>query len=88
MAAFDQARRTGTTYLIEHRIRSKNGDYRWFLVRGEPHRDPATGAVVRWFGASVDIHDRKVAEAQLLELNETLNTGSRRHSPSGGCSPM
>jgi PAS domain S-box-containing protein len=59
---FEAARRTGSTFLVEHRIRSKDGCYRWFLVRGEPHRDPRTGAVVRWFGASVDIHDRKSAE--------------------------
>ncbi len=72
MAAFEQARLTGTTYLVEHRIRSKSGDYRWFLVRGEPHRDPNTGEVVRWFGASTDIHDRKLAEAALAELNATL----------------
>ena len=79
VAAFDQARATGTTFLVEHRIRSKAGDYRWFLVRGEPYRDPQTGRITRWFGASVDIHDRQKAEAELRaseerlrELNETL----------------
>jgi PAS domain S-box-containing protein len=72
--AFEQARRTGTTFLLEHRIRSANGAYRWFLVRGEPYRDPQSGEIVRWFGASVDIHDRKLAEAALRELNETLAT--------------
>ena len=62
MEWFEEARRTGGTFLVEHRIRSKDGAYRWFLVRGEPRRDPRTGAVVRWFGASVDIHERKQAE--------------------------
>jgi PAS domain S-box-containing protein len=71
-AAFDASRHSGTTYTVEHRIRSASGAYRWFLVRGEPYRDPTTGEVVRWFGASVDIHDRKVAEAALRELNDTL----------------
>jgi PAS domain S-box-containing protein len=69
---FDEARRTGTTFQVEHRIRSKNGEYRWFLVRSVPYRDPGTGEIVRWFGASVDIHDRKLAEAALHDLNETL----------------
>ncbi len=64
MAAFDEARRAGGTFLVEHRIRSAAGDYRWFLVRAEPYRDPATGRIVRWFGASVDIHDRKQADAE------------------------
>lgn len=72
MAAFDEARRTGKTFLVEHRIRSSDGAYRWFLVRGEPYRDPESGEITRWFGASVDIHDRKVAEARLRDMNDTL----------------
>jgi PAS domain S-box-containing protein len=31
VAAFDEARRTGRTFLVEHRIRSAAGEYRWFL---------------------------------------------------------
>jgi PAS domain S-box-containing protein len=62
MERFEEAQRTGSTFLVEHRIRSKHGDYRWFLVRGEPQRDPRTGRILRWSGASVDIHDRKSAE--------------------------
>ena len=72
MERFDAARRTGSTFLVEHRIRGRDGGYRWFLVRGEPHRDPRTGAIVRWFGASVDIHDRKAAEEALREREERL----------------
>jgi PAS domain S-box-containing protein len=72
IAAFEEARRTGQRYRVEHRIRSASGEYRWFLVRGEPYREPVTGQIVRWYGASVDIHDRKMAEDQLRELNETL----------------
>ncbi|BAU88779.1 PAS/PAC sensor hybrid histidine kinase [Methylorubrum populi] len=72
MAAFDAARRSGGTFLVEHRIRAASGAYRWFLVRAEPYRDPASGEVVRWFGASVDIHDRKLAEEALRALNADL----------------
>lgn len=72
MVAFEEARRSGGTFLVEHRIRSASGTYRWFLVRAEPYCDPATGEVVRSFGASVDIHDRKQAEEALLGLNADL----------------
>jgi PAS domain S-box-containing protein len=68
VAAFDEARRIGGTFAVEHRIRSAAGDYRWFLVRAEPYRDPVSGEIVRWFGASVDIHDRKQAEAEVARL--------------------
>lgn len=74
MAAFEHAQRMNSTFLVEHRIRSAAGDYRWFLVRGEPYLDPASKAVTRWYGASIDIHDRKIAEAKLKELNATLQT--------------
>ncbi|MBW4604089.1 MAG: response regulator [Calothrix sp. FI2-JRJ7] len=68
MAAFNEARRSGGIFLVEHRIRSMKGTYRWFLVRGEPYRDPQTGEIVRWFGASVDIHNRKTAEQEREQL--------------------
>ncbi|HLL87719.1 MAG TPA: PAS domain-containing protein, partial [Tepidisphaeraceae bacterium] len=67
MAAFDEARRRGNTFLVEHRIRAKDGGYRWFTVRGEPYRDPTAGRIARWYGASSDIHDRRLAEEALRE---------------------
>jgi PAS domain S-box-containing protein len=73
--AFDKALQNGTTFLVEHRIRSAEGHYRWFLVRAVPYRDPSTGRVVRWFGSSTDIHDRKQAAAQqefLLTLSDAI----------------
>jgi PAS domain S-box-containing protein len=74
MTSFEQARRTGGVFEVEHRIRRKDGAYRWFLVRAEPYRDTATGDIVRWFGASTDIHDHKLAEEALRDLNETLES--------------
>jgi PAS domain S-box-containing protein len=70
-AAFDEARRTGGVFAVEHRVRSAAGDYRWFLVRAEPYRDGTTGEILRWFGASVDIDDRKRAEAERERLLAT-----------------
>ena len=72
LAAFDRARRTGGIFAVENRIRSAAGEYRWFLARAEPYRDPQSGEVTRWFGTSVDIHDRVAAEARLRDLNARL----------------
>ncbi|MBW4463595.1 MAG: PAS domain S-box protein [Nodosilinea sp. WJT8-NPBG4] len=67
MAAFNAAQRSGGVFSVEHQIRSATGSYRWFLVRAEPYRDPQTGEIIRWFGASIDIHDCKQAEAIVLQ---------------------
>ncbi|HYL13373.1 MAG TPA: PAS domain-containing protein [Terriglobales bacterium] len=49
---------------IEARLRRYDGVYRWFLIRVEPLRDEA-GKIVRWYGTSTDIEDRKRAEEAL-----------------------
>ena len=49
---------------IEARIRRFDGEYRWFLIRAQPFRDDA-GNIVRWYGTSTDIHDRKLADEAL-----------------------
>ncbi|HXC48042.1 MAG TPA: PAS domain-containing protein [Candidatus Sulfotelmatobacter sp.] len=48
----------------EMRLRRADGEYRWFLVRTAPLRDER-GNVVKWFGVSIDIEDRKQAEEAL-----------------------
>lgn len=65
MQAWESAYREGRTFSVEHRIRSAAGEYRWFLVRAEPYRDPGTGSILRCFGPSTDVHDRKLTEAAL-----------------------
>src|SRR5262249_42981559 len=46
---------------IEARLRRHAGVYRWFLIRAQPFRDES-GNIVRWYGTSTDIEDRKRAE--------------------------
>ncbi len=48
----------------EMRLRRADGEYRWFLVRTAPLRD-GRGNVVKWYGVSIDIEDRKQAEEAL-----------------------
>jgi PAS domain S-box-containing protein len=72
LQVFEEARKTGTSYQVEHRIRAADGTYRWFLVRAEPFRDPVSGQVMQWFGSSVDINDRKEAEEAVRNSEERL----------------
>ncbi|TRZ42925.1 PAS domain S-box protein [Robertkochia solimangrovi] len=76
------ALRTGTEFLMEHRIREHTGKYRWFLSKVHPQKNP-DGTIVQWVGSSTDIQEhkdfmeeleRKVAERtqELSEANERL----------------
>ena len=48
---------------MEARIRGKDGEYRWFLIRYSPLRDEQ-GRVLRWYSTRTDIEDRKRAEEE------------------------
>jgi len=56
---------------MEGRIRAANGAYRWFMFRQNPLLD-ADGNVLKWYGAIVDIEDRKRAEDALKEARLAL----------------
>jgi PAS domain S-box-containing protein len=45
---------------IEHRMRRASGEYRWLLARAVPLPD-RDGRIVKWFGAVVDIDEKKRA---------------------------
>jgi PAS domain S-box-containing protein len=61
----------GKPFEFEARLRRADGEYRWFLFRGEPLRDQA-GKIVKWYGTSTEIEDRKQAEWSLQEAQEGL----------------
>ncbi len=64
----------------EMRLRQADGEYRWFLVRTVPLRDEL-GNIVKWFGTSTDIEDRKQAEDALQgSLNELRALAARLQS--------
>ena len=61
---------TGQLFEDEARFRrATDGEYRWFLVRGVPLRDPH-GKVVKWYGTLMDIEDRKRAEQEREKLSQ------------------
>jgi PAS domain S-box-containing protein len=61
----------GEGYDDEVRLRRADGEYRWFLVRTAPLRDES-GKVIKWFGVSIDIEDRKRAEEALRQSQQLL----------------
>jgi PAS domain S-box-containing protein len=61
----------GEPYEDEMRLRRADGEYRWFLIRTVPLRDEQ-GNIVKWYGTSTDIEDRKRAEDALRESEDRL----------------
>jgi PAS domain S-box-containing protein len=59
---------SGEPLEAEARMRRADGEYRWRLFRQVPLRDE-DGNIVRWYGSSIDIEDRKRAE-ETLRLRE------------------
>ena len=55
---------SGETFEAESRVRRADSEYRWFLHRKVPVRD-AQGMVVKWYGSSIEVEDRKRAEEEI-----------------------
>ena len=60
---------TGGSFEAEARARGASGEYRWFLARAKPLRDES-GSIVKWYGTSTDIEDRKRATDALRESEQ------------------
>lgn len=60
----------------EMRLRRADGEYRCFLVRSVPLRDEG-GNIVKWYGSSIDIEDRKRVEEALRRSEAYLAAGQR-----------
>jgi PAS domain S-box-containing protein len=57
---------------FEHEVRfrrAKDGEYRWFLSRVVPLRDSG-GKIIKWYGISTDIEDRRRAESERERLRQ------------------
>ena len=74
---------TGEHFEGTARVRRADGVYRWMLHRKVPRRN-VDGNVIKWFGSSIDIEERKQAEeerrisAQLLQRNEFYLSEAQR----------
>ncbi|MES3029485.1 MAG: ATP-binding protein [Pseudomonadota bacterium] len=71
LANLDASITQGGDYQVEYRVIWPDGSVHWLQVRGRPNRD-AWGKPRRMTGVTLDITERKAAEAALMEMNETL----------------
>jgi formate hydrogenlyase transcriptional activator len=62
---------SGETFLYEARVRRADGEYRWMLHHKIPLRDEQRN-IVKWYGSSIDIEDRKRAELELQKAFEQI----------------
>jgi PAS domain S-box-containing protein len=62
---------SGEPFEIESRVRRADGSYRALLHRKLPLRDEH-GNIVKWFGSSIDIEDRRCAERRIAEKTAEL----------------
>ena len=69
-------RQSGMPGGLEARLRRFDGEYRWFLFQGVPLRDES-GNIVKWYGSSTDIEDRKQTESALHAAQSALAHASR-----------
>ena len=91
VATYLEAIEAGEDYEDTFPMRSKDGEYCWFLSRAKPIRNE-DGEIVRWFGTNTDITEQREQSEQirllLMEVNHrsknmltTIQALARRSAP-------
>ena len=68
-----------TPYEVEFRLRTKSGEHRWFLGRGQAIWNDS-GRAIRMAGSITDITRRKQSQEALRRAKEAAESGSRAKS--------
>jgi PAS domain S-box-containing protein len=68
-----QVLKAGTALEMELSLLGKEGQYRPFLTRSVPLRDPS-GAIYGWIGTHIDISERKRNEQAIRDARDTAET--------------
>jgi PAS domain S-box-containing protein len=75
LAGWRQAvREEAERFQVGHRLRNRDGAWRWMLTTAVPYRDPA-GRVQTWLGITTDIHERVLAEEQIRQTQRLQSVG-------------
>ncbi|HEX8194344.1 MAG TPA: EAL domain-containing protein [Allosphingosinicella sp.] len=70
VASWQDSASSGQPWRSEFRLRNAAGDYRWMLA--EAAAEVHGGEIIGWCGTCTDIHDRVLAEEQLLQAEANL----------------
>jgi diguanylate cyclase (GGDEF)-like protein/PAS domain S-box-containing protein len=74
LAIWDASIRSGELFETEYRVfRIADGSYRWHQVRAMPIRDDR-GAIVKWYGTTIDNHDNRLANDEIRRLAQRFST--------------
>ena len=67
--ASDTIRGQRASYDTEHRVMTKDGDWKWILSRGKVVERSPDGKALRVVGTNVDITERKIQEQRIARLS-------------------
>lgn len=59
-------------FAVEHRVRHRSGEWKWFAMRGKVVQRDEQDRPLRMMGTMIDITDRKVSEAALMQAARDL----------------
>ena len=76
---------SGEPFETEYRLRRADGVYRWFLGRGTPFADEATGGELKWFGTCTDIDDLRRRERAERFITGSIELLSRAREIGESC---
>jgi PAS domain S-box-containing protein len=62
---------TGEQWELTFPLKSRNGEYRWFLTRAYPIKNEQ-GKVTQWMGTNTDIHDKLQIQEELEQSRNSL----------------
>ena len=78
-AAWSNAIESGRRdFEVEHRLRGRAGDYRWFLTRAM--RSASEDGTESWYGTSTEIHDQKRVQEELRKAREMADSANQMKS--------